>query len=344
MDCAYVKRLFSPAIDGYLTEFEQVNFEAHLKECPDCQRELELLNKISFHLKELASLPEYAVPDGFTGQVMSRLKETKKSRLLIIPAKWKAGFAAVATAIIIAGSTFGLSGGMKIAKESELALNGHPETKVLEQLPVASDMQPESSSPDRQKGDMLPDKSIDTADADKKLTDGSIRVTSKGNIDPVRETALSSPPAVLLNKDIKLTSTLLKIGTPFPSEVKKKALNFASSSGALSQVYPEQVTDDKKIQFIRLNTSTDRAPGLISELLGMGTVISNQGESRNITAKYNEALASYQELVAKMDAGGDQDKQVLAAQAEALKQQLDNWTEESKNHAIVLWIESPKNQ
>ncbi len=74
MKCREARQLFYPWLDGELGKEEARRLQEHLQECPACAEELAGWQVIASALKGMSRAA--APPEGFSAQVMSRLKES----------------------------------------------------------------------------------------------------------------------------------------------------------------------------------------------------------------------------------------------------------------------------
>ena len=70
MDCKKAQKLMSAYVDDMLETAEKSAFEAHMKDCENCRRELELLKSTVAALSDL----KLAAPENFTDEVREKLK------------------------------------------------------------------------------------------------------------------------------------------------------------------------------------------------------------------------------------------------------------------------------
>lgn len=73
----HVAEWLNAYLDGELNSSQQSRVEAHLAACPDCQTELESLDRLSALLQEVP-VPEFTAPERFTAQVNLRLPHSQK--------------------------------------------------------------------------------------------------------------------------------------------------------------------------------------------------------------------------------------------------------------------------
>lgn len=122
MKCREARQLFYPWLDGEVAEEEARRLQEHLRECPACAGELADWQAITLALRGMSRA--VAPPEGFSAQVMSRLKESAgplpgagrrkdATRRVWTPRSWWQGLsgtwrkgvaAAAAVVILLAGS------------------------------------------------------------------------------------------------------------------------------------------------------------------------------------------------------------------------------------------------
>jgi hypothetical protein len=77
MNCQEIKRLLVPFLQSELSESERLIIEAHLHECPDCQKEKTLLEG-SWSMLDSFQAPK--VSSNFTWRLMDRIREQEERK------------------------------------------------------------------------------------------------------------------------------------------------------------------------------------------------------------------------------------------------------------------------
>lgn len=100
MPTAHVTELLSPFLDEELSIRERQRVQHHLQECPECRERLAALRKTA-HL--IRSLEPMKVPEGFQGQVRSRLSVPNAAVSRRWVSRWSWQVAAAAAAVVLIG-------------------------------------------------------------------------------------------------------------------------------------------------------------------------------------------------------------------------------------------------
>jgi hypothetical protein len=75
MNCKELAKLIPDLVDGSLPDEVRAEAEAALPGCPECQRELEVAQKVRAFLEQLqAENAQLQVPDGFEARLLERLR------------------------------------------------------------------------------------------------------------------------------------------------------------------------------------------------------------------------------------------------------------------------------
>ena len=93
MACQRYYELISARLDGELSDGEERELEAHLKDCPGCRALAEQLSGLH---EEFSALEEFSAPDGFVRGVMDQVRAQEQKRNKVIPLFRRPQFKAVA--------------------------------------------------------------------------------------------------------------------------------------------------------------------------------------------------------------------------------------------------------
>ena len=355
MDCRKMQLLISSYLDGELSKDGEAALAGHLEACDVCRQEMVVHERLAWALREIGR-EEMQAPPELCGLVMSRLRSGRKPFTARIPAAWRKALASAAAVLILAGSTAGVTAGLKMAGGGKAAgLETLAETVntagngIIQsnrgpsgaESAAGPGGQPSAPGSGQEAlglagGEAISGRAgLSEKEADNASTDNSGVNTSTG-----AKTALTAAePLALLNSIKKITSTVLKVAVGDLTEARAKAVALAAGAGAATQVFPEQ-GGGKNIVVIRISADPDRAKVMIAELARLGTLTDRQDETRDIAALYNEALIRHIELQAGLDAAADPAvRQQLQFQAASYKRQLEAWEAESGKHIVVLWLE-----
>lgn len=134
MSCDYYLELLSARLDGALTESEERELEAHLESCPACRAAGEQLAALRSAFSELEEIP---APEGFTRDVMSRVRETGKS----IPLFRRPRFKALAGLAACAALAVGLYGAVRPPRQGpDLAPGGFSQNALEDRNPSSGEI------------------------------------------------------------------------------------------------------------------------------------------------------------------------------------------------------------
>lgn len=345
--------LISPYLDGTLPEEEVRTLQAHLVECRTCSDELHLQQQLSEALRKMGQV-EIQAPPELCGQIMGRLRQDKRTKILRLPVAWRKAAAAAAAMVLLAGGSAGLTSGLKTGGVGKM-LGFHSPAAVETGAPNDPVATPQPGDPAAPSGSVniasntgeagnttghlvdstvLPDSGAVTGDAPsnpagpEKIPAGQIRVSS------------TEGARALLSTGMKVTSTVLKVNVDDLTVARAKAVALAAGANAATQVFQEQ-DGGRKVVVLRLTVSSGSAVDLIGGLMRLGTTVDRQDESRDVTSLYNETLVRYFELQAARESAGDpQELRRLETQAASYRQQLDAWEAEAGKRIITLWLES----
>lgn len=326
MNCLQARELFSPHMDDMLEASERESLMRHLEECRVCGKEFKAWERVSQSLRALVDDCPYEVPTSLCTNVISELKLTKKIRMPAV--SWRKAVATAAAVLVLASGPALVNTGMKL-------FNGRP--AVVTENPKDSQVTPDntggeeitnntnSGGPGPENRDRItPDSGGQSQPEPNTAPAGKTAITPESTAAKVSKANVYS---VLLNTKMEITSTLLKVKTSSQDPVFT-ALTTAKAAGATTQLLDNQIMDGRKVSIIRMVVPENNAQGLIGQLSGMGHVINKENETRDITARYNETLLQYEELVEKGDPG-----------AQSLEKQLESWKKEIGSHIVVLWLE-----
>ena len=366
MDCQKAMNLLSLYVDGSLTgKNDDRAIQEHLSACKACSSEYDLQKRLSGTMNSFNQYEIQAPPDLCTN-IMGQIRQERK-RVYWFPTAWRKTIAAVASILLIAGMSLGITGNLvnMANKGSEPKISTHsPQVATNNESEVTNQNKPSQSSVDQQNDteqqladkdtssnstDVPPKKaaidsvqesstvSSDTGEIPSKTT----KITATNEQKPVAATVKPSDTAkpVLLSSKMRVTSTTLKVSVNDPNESRIKAVAMAAGAGASTQLFPEQ-NGSKKIMLMRLTVASEQTPQLISELTGLGIVVDRYDENRDITSSYNEKSVQYAELQSKIEATTEtEERRQLENQAAGLRKTMDSLQAEASKKVILLWLE-----
>lgn len=350
MDCRKSLILISPYLDGELAGREIDALRGHVSGCEACRNELALQERLKAALRAFGR-EEFEAPPELCGIVMGSIRESRTT-LRRLPASWRRIIAAAASILMLAGGSAGVITGLKIAgngsmigfKSTAPGIDGgaYAPGNTAGGASGENGLQPtgagEIGNTGPGGGDANPGKEAGPSD---RAGSGGL---SSGDTAGKVLTAAASPPAgekrVLLSSGVLVTSTNLKMEVDDLARARARAVSIAAGAGAATQVFPEQ-SGGEKVLVLRVVADSAGAPGLISGLTGMGTVVSRQDETRDLTNHYNEILVQSQDIQSRIITVTDPgERNRLEAQYASYRQELDAMSLESGKRVIVLWLES----
>jgi hypothetical protein len=322
-----------PHLDGLLQDDQSALLEKHAADCRSCARELALQARISLAMREIGQ-EEIQAPPELGVLVISRLKPERRGYLNRIPLTLRQTVAAAAAILLLAGGSAGVTASLKMAKM--VALDPPAAVTDNNSGETAADPAGATSSIDSSGKNQDNNTSISNIDKDDANNNPSVTDGSKNADGIVRNTSATA----LLDSEMIITSTLLKLEVGDLTEARIKAVALAAGAGAVTQVFPEQ-NGDRNIVVLRLTLAADHAPGLIAQHRGLGTLADRQDESRDITAMYNETMVLCNDLESRRSAAGNtMELQQIEQQITSYRYQLDTWAAEAGKRVIMLWLEN----
>ncbi|WP_406677230.1 zf-HC2 domain-containing protein [Neomoorella carbonis] len=359
MQCREAREFFSPYLDGELSPAEREVFRQHLEECPDCCAEWKRWQDISRALRGLGT--PVSAPPGFLAAANARLAARQRVR------SWQGirrlVAAAAAVALLAAGSLSyaarGLWQHLPITVAGVQQDNGG-KTAAVDLPPgtgadtVAPATPGGATGPEVKQDGTKPDEGATpekgTAPANAIGGNGGAEPpagagtpTGGGSGDRPTRVAGAEPyvARTFLSDRRQATSTMLKIAVEDMAGAKTKALGLAAASGAAVQTIADQDDGRDKRAIYLLKVAEGRAASLLSALGQVGQVTAQNTNVQDLSRQFSAALEQYQAKVAQVNAAIDPEERAkLTKEAKALEQQLSTWEEETKQHTIILWLET----
>ncbi len=343
MDCKEFNKMVWPYLDGELQEDQSARLEDHAAHCATCARELAVQKNISRALAEMGR-EEIDAPAELCGAVMSQLRTERRGILVKLPAAWRKTSAAAATLLLLAGGSLGINAGLKlIGSGPVIAKNPVHTTEVDSGEKSGGSVTTPDTTPDGniiEGGGEAGTEGGETGDI-RENDPGSGSATAPPANDPDKNITTENPAppeTALLSRKVK--GTILKAAVDDVGQARAQAVALAAGAGATTQVFPEQ-DGGKNIVVMRFAAPSERAPGLINELSGLGSLFDRTDESRDITALYNETLVQYTDLQSRINIARDTgERRQMEAQAASYKAQLDAWDAEAGKQVVTLWLEN----
>ncbi|WP_338818474.1 hypothetical protein MTCOM_23750 [Moorella thermoacetica] len=361
MQCREAREFFSPYLDGELSPTEREVFRQHLEECPDCRAEWKRWQDISRALRGLGT--PVSAPPGFLAATNARLAARQRVR------SWQGirrlVAAAAAVALVVAGSigyaARGLwqqlpapvarvqqGNGQQLAAGNLESGAGSTAPNLLP-VPDSRISQPEKSDGQQPSGGETPGKSTtpgNTGGAKEvsKPAGGAGGSVGSGNPGGQPAQVAAGEPYVarsFLSDRRQATSTMLKIAVTDMAGARAKALSLAAGSGAAVQVIADQDNGREKRVIYTFKVAEGQAAALVAGLSQLGQMTAKNSTTQDLSQQFSATLEQYQAKVAQVNAAADPEERAkLTKEAKALEQQLSTWEEETKQHTIILWLET----
>lgn len=344
ISCSEVRELISPYLDGYINDRETETLEEHLKYCMQCAKEIEGYRRISNSLLQLNNI---SCPNNLAGSVMSRLKEeepavnTLQDRIASRFSSARKALAAAAAAALIMASSYGFTAGYRlVANNNENVPEPPPqhyEVAVQNGGDAAGgEVTPAEAGPEPDANDTTPaDTPAVPANSDSKPAANNTSPTAIAANGDSTTMSIDRESAVLLDHNIVIESSILKVRITSAAESRQKAVNLAGSYGGNAKILGSQTHNNALVHIVHITIPKSNAPGLMAGLAGLGTELDRQNEQRNITTQYMDLADRYRDLIELKESGAAN----LDGQIAAAREQLNNWTKEANNYTIVLWLE-----
>jgi hypothetical protein len=253
---------------------------------------------------------------------------------------WARGLAAAAVILIM------LTGASKLpAVESLIAqLTGQPATVALNQNPSGGQgtVQPTGSAsvsiPVKQTAPDTPVSNSGTPSpqpqANGQKTTGDVtapQIASTGTTSK-EQYAFDNKPSVIV------TTTTIKILVGNLDQASSNALNIAGSLGADPTSAQSAQDSSSNVLLLHFTVDPGQANAFLNSLSSLGSVVSEDKETRDVTGDYSRMLAAYQALLAQQSVATGIDSDQYASQIALLKNELQNWQEAPEKQLVMLWL------
>jgi len=335
--CEQARDLFSPFLDGELSEEERTVLDGHLRLCSECRQELDIWRKMSETLRQDNIIEEELSP-GFATGVMKKLQSEAEDRYARKLHPWYRPVAAAAAAILIFGGSWGVRVAMNdTAPQSPVAAieQQSPDTgKNFEIIPETGNTE--------QKDIVDPAKPAETGTSNpgQENTGGSTVNQPADTQVATAETVEKSENTALLGVQCDMISTILKIKAADPAAARAKAMGMAANLSGDAQVLNNKGDggNSNSLIIIRMSVPRESRETFLSRLSGLGAQIERTDEKKDISVAYTETLNRLKEMEAKI-AAGTGDVGQMQAEASGLKKQIEMWDKEASSYVVILWLE-----
>jgi len=299
MDCREALKLIPHSLEESVAGEQKAALAAHLAKCESCAGEMVLQKRLSVAMRGIG-LEEVQAPPELCGLVMGRLQTERRTAFRWIPEAWRKFVAAAAALLLIAGSSAGITTALKMADSGKMVgyETSAPEVELSagvdhSRLDTGGNSVSPQGDPDpvQPAGNTDPTGGINPGPSSAAGRDNTGTASIETDSDKVSaasgdEPTATAEPQVFLNSRMKVNSTLLKVMVDGVNAAKTKATAIATNAGAMTQSFPAQ-SGAKEVLVMRLTVKSEQAAGLLAQLVGLGTPVDKQDESRDITSLYN---------------------------------------------------------
>ena len=347
MNCVDARQLFSPWLDGELDEASAVALRLHLEGCGECSRELALWEDVSQALRQ--AWPDAVAPLGFAGGVMARIKEEaasaepRKAKVKSAAfGRWREFLAVAAAAAVLVLGWWAIQPDVP-HRPGEVA---HETQNVPAEVKTADSSGSSEPVPVSQPGG-TPEPAVQPGSSTAGTENGAASPEGRGpaansgqTSAPAKPTGTTTQPRVFLNKERKITSTLVRLSVADLGTAQSQALAIASRYGVKPDVVAQQSAGSEKWIVYRMLVDPAQAEAVEDAVMGLGKVVDYQEETRDVTQEFARTLEQYRAVAAQLAAAEDaSQKRELEAKMKDLEEQLTTWDNAAGKHTIVLWLQ-----
>lgn len=367
LNCRKIKELLYLYLDGMLSTEENTAIKVHLDNCAQCHQEYLELMDMSQLLQSMGR-DIYMAPPDFTAKVMSNLRETVgnvDTNSMVKPAdklkpdilskyNWKKFSAGIAAAALLAFSATQIN----LMPLSQVAEN----PPAINQTTVANGDNLPGPVEDKLPGDVTaPNNSTDNPDIN---TDSITDTKPSALFAPERQTVPETSTAekqplmmaantndngdldpVLFNKQHQIDNYLIKLQVADINKALSSLNQLNNNYKVQMQNLGEHRYDDQLYKVIKISIDEQISPKYINSLSSLGTILSQDKETKDLSPRYAETLEQYLTLQKQRNAqlkneGNQESIQQLVTQMAALQKQLETWQNQAAYDTIVLWLQS----
>ena len=344
--CNHIIDLFSPAIDGELGPEESGAFYQHLEACPRCRTEFDRWQDISNRLK---TIPDAAVPLDFSKNVMAGIAKTKRKGPGFGGIFTRRGVAAAAAGIMLLAGSMASSGlfntfsnNPQLAENKQITPAAHQQYKEpAHPTPGADDGTNGPASNGAGGNNIKPEGNSKTIAGNKQTAAGNASGAAQdgGQAGQSNGTVAVSAEA-LLSEKVVINTRLIKIQSGNTEYVIENANAILGNYKANVQNLVNQTGNSRTTVIMRIITGNQQAGEIAGKLAGLGNILENSAENKDITVQYQQALARQQELAGLLETAEGRDKQNYQNELDALNRQIREWNEAAAGITIMFWVES----
>lgn len=279
MSCEQFIEEMSLYIDGLIEEDDKMQFEKHLKSCPNCREELEQFKNI---ISELHSLPQKELPDNFHKGLLLKLyqkKEGNKVQKKAFYQNWKV-LSTMAAAFILFIFVIGSIGDMGLSKNESTIEQSSSGSAPAEVYDMAMDEEAKAKS-----REYTSDTAAETEE---------YRVTAELPIQGNNQTIMKAEVNEISDRKI-IYESLMSIEVDVFDEAVNKIKDITNKSGgyvenSTSYIYysePERNIYLKQGN-IKIRIPVEQYGQIQEQITKMGHLIHQEETSTNVTEEYIE--------------------------------------------------------
>ncbi len=138
------------------------------------------------------------------------------------------------------------------------------------------------------------------------------------------------------DKPLVITTTTLKLAVSDLPQARSAALNIAANYGASKTSEQSAQDGQSNLLFIHFTVDPSTASLFLDHLSSLGSVVSEEKTSDDVTGNYNSTLEAYNDLLDQQSAMDNSDQ--YTSQISALESELQNWSDASGKQVVMLWL------
>lgn len=354
MDCRKIKQMLSLYLDDMLSFPEKEAVKKHLDSCASCQEDYIALQQLSKWLEQMGR-DIYAAPSGLKDAVMAELR--RPQTLSPAPAaerkskpSWKqlsVGIAAAALLTFTAATTH-LGNLVKVAENppgQQVVINKSAENtpEVLNtEVNIHSNMVAPAGELKEENPNTAENSNINSeVKSPVKTADNDDNMVSEPTQEKPVENSINPLGAVLLNKSQEVENTLLKMQVEDVDKALNQIKDMTQQLEGTIDNLGEQTSNDQVYRIYKITVDKSKATNLIAALQQLGTTVSKQADSKDISVLYTQTLEQYLTLdkQRKTLSADSKECQQVEQKMKALEEELKALQEKAAKATIVVWLQ-----
>ncbi len=340
MNCKEARNLISPYMDSELPDNAAEELLIHMQDCASCRQVYQEILDISKLCRSAGKIISPA-PAGFKDAVMQRIAAESGRGSSVLMAgwarRWKQGVASVAAVMLLAFAsyTFALPPLIQIAEhESTPPVNNgdnHAAAEIPNKPGNGDNQQPNQGPGSTTASQETPDPA--QPEPGEKV---HRQVTDAPEAVPTENT-----PVFLSADQQKIKSVLLKISSSSEApSAYNNAIKAAQNLGAQTESLGEQVKDEVAYNQVKIVVSRENEAVLLAKLRGLGNIISEQEDYKDISTAYQNTVDQYKQVSdQKSSVENPEEVQRLNSEIKSLFDKLGAFKQQADKVTIVLWLQ-----